>query len=367
MDILGNKLPAQSAYFMQLMLVHYFVGLGLELARAVPCAIAAVRRAAGPGLTPKERDAPWLGLSPLSVPGQLALPALLSDAALMFVILLTYAVLSPVTCFVMAFCFGASAVAYRSQCAFVYDPRGDGGGLLWPPAMRAVLACAVIGELIVLAVLALKEGKGQAPLVVPLPVATVLLYRYLEQRHYRAAEHLPLADCVRADRAHQADGGGAPVARGAYVQPALRRRRAAGGGGNDERGADAFAVSLKGPAAAADPPPKVFCVVDNVGAGAGAGERTASSMVYVPAGSDGPQGPGDPRPRALSARPALPGADWGGAEASAANFGAAEAEELPARAVDGGEAVEALLWPSIMGNHTEAMERMLSQQHYWWE
>ena len=272
-----------------------------------------------------------MGLSPLSVPSQLALPALLSDAALMFVILLTYAVLSPVTCFVMAFCFGASAVAYRSQCAFVYDPRGDGGGLLRPPAMRAVLACTVIGELIVLAVLALKEGKGQAPLMVPLPIATILLYRYLEQRHYRAAAHLPLADCVRADRAHRADGGGS-VARGAYAQPALRRRKAAAGEGG---GRDASACSPEGSGDGS--PPRVVCVVDNTPAG----ERAASSMVYVPAGAAG--GDAGPRP-ALSAQPAP------------------AAVEAASTTIDG-----ALIWPSIMQNQITTMERLVWPEHPRWQ
>ncbi len=100
---------------MQLMLVRSAVGLSLELLRLVPCALAAVRRAAGPGLTQKERDAPWLGLSPLSVPGGLAYAAISSDVALMLIILLTYAVLSPITCFVMAGCFGGAVVVYRNQ------------------------------------------------------------------------------------------------------------------------------------------------------------------------------------------------------------------------------------------------------------
>ena len=118
---------------MQLMLVRSCVGLGLELLRLVPCTIAALRRL-GPGLTPKEREAPWLGLSPLSEPGELAHAAALSDAVLMFVILFAYAALSPVTCFVMAFCFGTAAVVYRNQAR-----TGPSG----PHLQRAIPACPV--------------------------------------------------------------------------------------------------------------------------------------------------------------------------------------------------------------------------------
>ena len=220
-DILGSKLPAQASYFMQLMIVQNSVSLGLELLRPTPCAVGWLR-GFGPGLTAKERAAPWMGMSPLSDPGSLDQPTLLSDVLLQHVIVLSYAVLSPVTCFVMALCFGCAAVVYRHQFAFVYDPGSDSGGLLWPRAIRAVLRCMVLAEVIVLAVLALKEGSAQAPLLLPLPVATVLLYRYLGQQHFAVAAHLPLEDCARADAANAPMVAAGELASGLYVQSALK-------------------------------------------------------------------------------------------------------------------------------------------------
>ena len=46
--------------------------------------------------------------------------------------------------------------------------------------MRAILGSAVVGQVIVVAVLSLKEAAAPAPLLVPLPIATVLLYYYLD-------------------------------------------------------------------------------------------------------------------------------------------------------------------------------------------
>jgi hypothetical protein len=222
LDILGNKLPAQASYFMQLMLVQYFVGLGLELLRPVPCALAALRRLLGPNLTEKERAAPWMGLSPLSIPGPLDQPALLSDVLLMFIILLAYAALSPVTCFVMVFCFGFSAVVYRNQYMFVYDPCNDSGGKLWPLAIKAALLCMIFAELIVIAVLGLKLAAGPAVLMAPLPIFTILVYRYLDQKHYKTAVYLPLKDCVLADKVNPGGVTGNECARGQYLQPELQ-------------------------------------------------------------------------------------------------------------------------------------------------
>ena len=223
-DILGSKLPAQAFYFMQLMLVQNSVSLGLELLRPTPCILGWLR-GFGPGLTAKERAAQWMGMHPLSDPGSLDQPTLLSDVLLQFVIVLSYAALSPVTCFVMAVSFGCAAVVFRHQFAFVYDPSNDSGGLLWPRAIRSILYCMVLAEVIVLSVLAFKEGAAQAPLVLPLPVATVLLYRYLGQQHFRVAEHLPLEDCARADAANAPGVAAGELASGLYVQAALQRSK----------------------------------------------------------------------------------------------------------------------------------------------
>jgi calcium permeable stress-gated cation channel len=223
-DILGSKLPAQASYFMQLMIVQSSVNLGLELLRPTPCVLGWLR-GLGPSLTAKEREAQWMGMPPLSDPGSLDQPTLLSDVLLQLVIVLAYAALSPVTCFVMAVCFGWAAVVFRHQFAFVYDPGSDSGGLLWPRAIRSVLRCMVLAEVIVLAVLSLKEGAAQAPLVLPLPVATVLLYRYLGQQHFTVAAHLPLEDCARADAANAPRVAAGELASGLYVQAALQRSK----------------------------------------------------------------------------------------------------------------------------------------------
>lgn len=222
LDILGRKLPAQASFFMQLMLVQSFLGMGLELLRPVPCAIAAVRRILGPGVTDKERAAPWMGLNPLSSPGPFDQPNSLSSVMLMYVILLAYAVLSPVTCFVMAFCFGVMTVTYRNQFINIYDPRSDTAGLMWPRAIRAAVMCLVVAELMVVAVLSFKKAAGPSPLMVPLIIATILFYRYLGQQHYRVAEQLPLECCSRADAENAGGDEWNDCAQGKYLQPALK-------------------------------------------------------------------------------------------------------------------------------------------------
>jgi hypothetical protein len=62
----------------------------------------------------------------------------------------------------------------------------------------------------------------------PLPVATLLLYHYLDQGpgQFRAAEHLSLCACVQTDRQRPAGTADQMFSGRQYVQPALYRGKA---------------------------------------------------------------------------------------------------------------------------------------------
>ena len=217
--------------------------------------------------------------------------------------------------------------------------------------MRAILGCAVVGQVIVVAVLSLKEAAAPAPLLVPLPIATVLLYYYLDQRHFRSAAHLPLAACLAADRANRAviaaSRGGA-IARGQYVQPALRDAAAAITSERNE--ADAGEESKGTPVGS---PVQKF---ESPGAGAEPAGQNTSTMIYVR--QDWQVGTAPP-PEESPVTPLCAAQE----EAWANEAPASPAEvRRPSSAgsshlitsgcgeEDGGEAVEMLVWPSILRN-----------------
>jgi hypothetical protein len=79
----------------------------------------------------------------------------------------------------------------------------------------------IFAELIVIAVLGLKSVAGSAVLMIPLPILTILVYRYLDQKHYKTAVYLQLKDSVLADK-ENSDGLAGDCARRQYLQPALQ-------------------------------------------------------------------------------------------------------------------------------------------------
>ena len=86
-ELLAKSLPGQSTYFVQILLVKTFLGLGLELLKVTPLVVAGIRSIVGPGLTEKERNSIWMGLRPLAAPAEFAYSDITSSAILYYMVL----------------------------------------------------------------------------------------------------------------------------------------------------------------------------------------------------------------------------------------------------------------------------------------
>lgn len=102
----------------------------VEGLRIAPLAIALLRRFIGPRLTKKERSSTFMGLAPLNEPEDFPHADFLSNMVLFFVILLVYAVIAPLCCFVLALCFGVMISLFRHQFVYIYNRGPDTGGFM---------------------------------------------------------------------------------------------------------------------------------------------------------------------------------------------------------------------------------------------
>jgi hypothetical protein len=69
-NLLATSLPAQSTYFIQILLVDTSISLSLELLRVSAVGQAIVRSFLGPSLTEDERETTWMGIRPLADPSE---------------------------------------------------------------------------------------------------------------------------------------------------------------------------------------------------------------------------------------------------------------------------------------------------------
>jgi hypothetical protein len=219
--LLATALPAQSAYFMQILSVQTFIGLSLELLRVTPLVIACLRHKFGPNLTEKERDKSWMGLYPLSNPKEFEHAEVLAEMILYFMVTFVYSVMAPITAYILAFNFFLLSMGYRNQLIYVYPPTNDSGGKLWSRFIQIIMVCMLVAQITLVGVLTLKKSVIGAPLFFPLIVITVLFKRYVEQKHFYVTNHLPSVECIKMDLKN-IETMEFSFVRGKYIQPALQ-------------------------------------------------------------------------------------------------------------------------------------------------
>jgi Calcium-dependent channel, 7TM region, putative phosphate len=61
-------------------------------------------------------------------------------------VFLVYAVISPITCFVIAFCFVYMGSMFRHQFVYIYPAQPDSGGKIWMNFIRILVVCLLIAE-----------------------------------------------------------------------------------------------------------------------------------------------------------------------------------------------------------------------------
>jgi len=172
-DLLANSLPAQSSYFMQILLASTFLLQAVEFLRAYQLGLALVRRFIGPNLTKKERRKTWGFLNSLEDPPEFWHAETFAQILLYFVVFLVYATIAPVTSFFLCFCFILLESGYRFQFIHNYPRAYDTGGKLYYSFIQFTLASIIIAQLTVVGLLILKQNKFAGPALGPLIAITI--------------------------------------------------------------------------------------------------------------------------------------------------------------------------------------------------
>jgi Calcium-dependent channel, 7TM region, putative phosphate len=61
-------------------------------------------------------------------------------------VFLVYAVISPITSFVIALCFAYMGSMFRHQFVYIYPAQPDSGGKIWMEFIRILLVCLLVAE-----------------------------------------------------------------------------------------------------------------------------------------------------------------------------------------------------------------------------
>jgi calcium permeable stress-gated cation channel len=196
---LAVTLPPQSIYFMQLILIQTVIGMGTELLRTTALLQAFFRNHIGPRVTEREKSLPFIGLRPLCSPRFFLHAQLLAGTTLRFMVLFTFAVLSPFISYILCFSFMVLEVGFRHQFVYIYPSTLDSGGRLWMMFITIIMVCMVLAELILITFMGLAKARPQLYMLCPLVMITGLFVIYLRQQHFRVARYLSSVTCDEVD------------------------------------------------------------------------------------------------------------------------------------------------------------------------
>ncbi|EDQ89060.1 uncharacterized protein MONBRDRAFT_25629 [Monosiga brevicollis MX1] len=209
---LGESIPRVGTFFINYVMIQAFVSHALLLSRVTFVAVQRLMRKIG---SKSQRE---LNYARNHQYYDIVRPA--SAAILVFIITICYSVIAPLILpfAIIYFAFGYFVLRYMYYYVFV--PLTDSGGLIFPIMTKQLLNGIIISQLVVAAVLGVKEAVIAAPLIAPLVLYSLLHRSHLNEAFSSVGKYLAVETAVDRDR--QSNNAGDETVN-SYVDPNLKR------------------------------------------------------------------------------------------------------------------------------------------------
>ncbi|KAL2341095.1 hypothetical protein Fmac_009035 [Flemingia macrophylla] len=189
--LLAASLPGNATFFLTYVALKFFVGYGLELSRLVPLIIYHLKRKYLCKTEAELRDA-W-------APGDLGYGTRVPGDMLIVTIVLCYSVIAPVIIPFGALYFGFGWLVLRNQVLKVYVPSYETYGRMWPHIHNRILASLILYQITMFGYFGVQKFY-YAPLLIPLPILSLVFGFVCGKKFYPAFQHQALEVAAVADR-----------------------------------------------------------------------------------------------------------------------------------------------------------------------
>ncbi|ORX90223.1 DUF221-domain-containing protein, partial [Basidiobolus meristosporus CBS 931.73] len=181
--ILGKQLPLFAPFFINYVTILGLGYLPLKLVQLGPMILLIFRRlfCSSPRdyaelLTPVNIDYGWVYPIPM----------------LVFVIVLTYSVMTPLILVFGVAYFSIAYLFHKYNFLYVYFRRFETGGKFWPVVVRRLVIGIFIFQLTMLGVLLLNNAFAPGISIAPLFIITIYFYHYVIRNFEKRSRYLPL-------------------------------------------------------------------------------------------------------------------------------------------------------------------------------
>ena len=191
-EMLGNSLPRMSSFFITLVTMKSFLGLGFELVRAISIVQSLLRYLIVPNATLRMKKKVILGMRAIDDPGWFPFHKILAQDMLVVIISVVYAVVAPIVLLPCALYCLFSRIIWTHHHLYVFESVFESGGQFWPKIFRRFVFGLIIAQMTITGQFILKEARHEAYATIALMFITYFFLRSTRARYDPPSSTLPL-------------------------------------------------------------------------------------------------------------------------------------------------------------------------------
>jgi hypothetical protein len=216
-DLLGKAIPSVAVFFVNLMIAQMFVGIPLMMLRIGPLLVTKIYMAC---FDQKKLTVRSMTQGPFA-PARINYGVVIPGLAYPVIDTMLYWVISPVILLIAGLYFPFLYVAYKYQLLYVIVPSFQTGGSFFYQLYSYSMSALLISSIATLAFIALKQGVVQAPLLVPIPIIIILVWKYTVNK-FKVLSSTAALSFIQAKDVEDADTTSANFDSNFYLQPCYK-------------------------------------------------------------------------------------------------------------------------------------------------
>ena len=191
-EMLGNSLPRMSSFFISLVTMKSFLGLGVELVRAISIVQSLLRYIIVPNATLRQKKKVIIGMRAIDDPGWFPFHKILAQDMLVVIISVVFAVVAPIVLIPCAVYCLFSRIIWTHHHLYVFESVFESGGQFWPKIFRRFVFGLIIAQMTITGQFILKEARHEAYATIALMFITYFFLRSTRARYDPPSSTLPL-------------------------------------------------------------------------------------------------------------------------------------------------------------------------------
>lgn len=191
-EMLGNSLPRMSSFFITLVTMKTFLGLGVELVRALHIVQNILRYPLLRNATLRQKKRVVIGLRAIDDPGWFPYHKILAQDMLVVVISVVFAVIAPIVLLPCALFCLFSRIMWTHHHLYVFESVFESGGQFFPKIFRRFVFGLIIAQMTITGQFILKEARHEAYATIALMFITYIFLRSTRSKYDAPSSTLPL-------------------------------------------------------------------------------------------------------------------------------------------------------------------------------